>query len=150
MNRSHCWNKARGKEEIFLKKERQVVRFEIEQLQNLSFPDFNVIGVLFNPAEKYMQIEVDGAWFENLGSTGKELGNGTLIFKSWRNLEIWQYDSDLNTWVKMHFDAFECVKNICELIVGKNQICIQGFGKKSGKWLEYRIHSPQVQLEFEE
>ena len=127
-----------------------MIKLELHDFQKMSFPDFNVIDIVFKPDEKYLEIQVDGAWIENELTEGRELGKGKLRFRAWENFEIFQYNQNLDNWVKIQFDDFDPIKDICEVKCLKEQICIQGFGNKSGAWTEYKISSPIVECEFEE
>jgi len=125
-------------------------KLELDEINRLSFPDFNVLEIQFDPKIKYLYIKIDGAWFETENSKGKELKEGTMRFHSWENIILKKYDINCSKWILIAATEFEPIKDICEFQITKKNIYLRGFGKQSGLWVEYELVSPIMDFEFEE
>lgn len=122
---------------------------ELNYLNYLSFPDFNVTNIKFESTNRYLKIQVDGAWLKD-EKQEKELGQGDLKFESWADFNISQYNSNLDKWINIPLNEFEAIKDICEIQSDESQVYIRGFGNRSGMWIEYKINSPRITIEFQD
>jgi hypothetical protein len=119
-----------------------------DKIKKLSFPDFEVENMEFSPQEKRLRICVAGAWLDI--ADGILLGEGTLFFDAWENLLITRFDPITEKWSNiMEGDfSFESLKDICEVKVFDSTIFLCGFGRKSGKWMEWKIINARMHAEF--
>lgn len=134
---------------------------DLEDWNNLSFPDFNVIDIQFSAEQKQLKITVDGAclvdsadaYLENTRVLPKGLGKGDLFFHAWKEFIILQQNMGSNKLDIVSCIApgteFEVIKDICEFSHKEESICIKGFGKNSGLWTEYRINGAAFEFIFE-
>lgn len=117
------------------------------QISKLSFPDFEIEEMLFLPHKKELHIYVEGAWLE-MGE-GVRLGRGVLFFNNWEYLTINKFDTYKNIWSPIEIEAFEPLKDLCEVKFNNCIVLLSGFGKETGQWLEWKISNPQVSAAFE-
>ncbi len=112
-----------------------MIRLGLEHIQQLSFPDFNVTGVKFDPACRYLEIAIDGAFFEDR-SKGKLLNYGKLCFSHWEDFKAAQYNSTSDNWSPLPLNCIDNLKDICGFKYIKGKVYIEGFGKTSGLWTQ--------------
>lgn len=113
------------------------------KIRKLSFPDQKIISVEFNPAEKYLLIELDGAWLD-----GKQLGEGKLVFQKWKDITFRKFDHTCENWIEIEENDFESLVDICEFECNENQAVLRGFGALSDLWIEYKINHSIIKAEF--
>lgn len=116
-------------------------------MQNLSFPDFDVEKIEFVPKEKKVKIFVEGAWLDIDG--GFQLGRGILYFSDWENLSISRFDPHTEKWTYLNELAAEPLKDLCEVKFADPTICLYGFGKQTGYWMEWKIQKAKMHAEFD-
>lgn len=118
-----------------------------KMMKNLSFPDFDVEKMEFSFEEKKMKIFIEGGWL-NIGR-GSLLGEGVLYFEDWENLIISRFDPFTEKWSDVNKPAIEPLKDLCDVKFSDSTICLYGFGKNTGHWMEWKIQKAQVHAEFE-
>lgn len=121
--------------------------FNERSMKNLSFPDFEVEKMEFLPEQKILKIYVQGAWLEENG--GKILGKGILFFKNWETLSMRRYDPILEKWFEEEIANFEELRDLSEVKFFNSNAFLNGFGKRVGHWLEWKIVNTTMYAEFE-
>ena len=116
-------------------------------MQNLSFPDFDVEKIEFAFKEKKLNIFVEGAWLDIDG--GYQLGRGILYFNDWVNLIISRFDPGTEKWSHLKESAIEPLKDLCEVKFADFTVCLYGFGKQTGHWMEWKIQKAKMHAEFD-
>ncbi len=116
-------------------------------MKNLSFPDFDVEKIEFSPKEKKLKIFVEGAWLDING--GFELGKGVLCFSNWEDLSISRFDPCAEKWSNISEVKVEPLKDLCEVRFDDSTICLYGFGKQIGHWMEWKIQKAKMHAEFD-
>lgn len=116
-------------------------------MQNLSFPDFGIEKIEFAPKGKKIKIFVEGAWLDLDG--GSQLGRGVLYFDDWENLSISRFDLHTEKWSHLNESAIEPLKDLCEVKFADSTICLYGFGKETGHWMEWKIQKAKMHAEFD-
>jgi len=118
-----------------------------EKIKNLSFEDFNVEKMIFSNNEKTLRIFVDGAWF--ISNDISQLGKGILFFNDWERLTINRYNPNTEEWSTINELTIEPLQDICEMKFFDSTICLYGFGKKIGYWMEWKIYKTKIRAEFD-
>jgi hypothetical protein len=121
--------------------------FDDAAMRSLSFPDINVEKMQFSSTGKNLAIFISGGWLDTNG--GQQLGRGVLHFKNWEKLTISRYYSDTEKWAQLDESTIEPLKDICEMNFSDSSICLYGFGKQIGLWMEWKIQKPKMYAEFE-
>lgn len=116
-------------------------------MKHLSFPDFTVEKIDFSPEEKTLKIFVDGAWINIDG--GYQLGKGVLYFNKWEHLSIKRLNPNTEKWSNVSELIIEHLKDICEVKFSDSAICLYGFGKQIGHWMEWKILKATMHAEFD-
>lgn len=80
---------------------------------------------------------------------GHQLGKGVLYFADWEKLTIREFDPSTEKWSELDEPSIEPLKDICELKFFDSSICLYGFGKKIGHWMEWKIQKTKMHAEFE-
>lgn len=124
------------------------MKLRVDDYENLSFSDFDVIDVKFDALEKNLLITVEGGFLQKSEDIGINLGIGKLSFTAWVNFEVQQYVSKDSCWINPPLEGFEKLKDICESFLQDGNVVLRGFGKQTGFWTEYKIFSPVVEYEF--
>lgn len=115
-------------------------------MKNLSFPDFDVEKMEFNPEKKTLKVFVTGARLEIDG--GLLLDNGFLFFWEWGNLSIIRYDHVIDKCFELEFSNAEELIDLCEVKWLNSDVFLCGFGKQIGQWVEWRIFNTKMHAEF--
>lgn len=119
---------------------------KIVNISNLSFPDFDVEKMEFSPQEKTLKVFVQGAWLEENG--GEMLGKGVLFFNNWESLSINRLDPVTDIWTLLE-NIPEYLVDLCEVRFLNSDVHLCGFGKTTGRWLEWRLKHTEMHAEFE-
>ncbi|NGX30332.1 MAG: hypothetical protein K940chlam4_01178 [Candidatus Anoxychlamydiales bacterium] len=113
-------------------------------LKKLSFPDFIVQKMTFFELKKRIEIYLNGAYLDI--NDGKLFASGNLFFYDYQKIEAKLYDND--KWIDLNPQNYDSLKSIEEFIYINDNVYIKGFGKKTGKWIEYKIVSPKIEANF--
>ncbi|NGX46713.1 MAG: hypothetical protein K1000chlam3_00074 [Chlamydiae bacterium] len=116
-------------------------------MKNLSFPDFDVEKIEFFPKDKKLKIYIEGAWLDVDG--GSQLGRGILYFNDWENFLVSRFDPDTEQWLLINVFDIEPLKDLCEVKFNNETICLYGFGKRTGHWIEWKIQKTKMCAEFD-
>lgn len=116
-------------------------------MKNLSFPDFEVEKIEFSSEEKKLKIYIEGAWLDLNG--GCQLGRGILYFNDWEDFSINRFDPQTEKWSHINASDVDPLKDICEVKFSDTFICLYGFGKQIGHWLEWKIQKAKMHAEFD-
>ena len=119
------------------------MKIQKDLLNKLSFPDFVVQKMTFFESKKRIDIYIDGAYLDI--NEGKLFGSGHLFFYDYKKIESKLYDND--KWIVLMPKNYDSLKSIEEFSYMKGDIYIKGFGKKTGKWIEYKIVSPKIEAD---
>lgn len=120
----------------------------IDLIRKLSFPDFKVEKIELFPDKKKLIILIEGAWLDL--DKGKELGNGVLVLKNWKGFSIRAFDAESENWNEISINKIDddYLKDICEIEFANNSVSLYGFGKKSNRWMEWKINQAKIHAEF--
>lgn len=118
-----------------------------DMMKNLSFPDFDVEKMEFNPEKKTLKVFVEGAWLDVNG--GVLLNKGVLFFSDWDSISISRYDNDLEKWVEVEINNAEELRDLCEVIWSNSNVHLCGFSRQLGDWTEWKIFNTKMHAEFE-
>ena len=124
-----------------------MIVFSEKEMQNLSFPDFDIEAIEFLPKDKKLMISVEGAWLDIDG--GYQLGKGTLYFNDWENLVVSNYDPDTEQWLIINNPSIDPLKDLCEFKFNGKSIYLYGFGKNTGHWIEWKIQNTKMSAKFD-
>ena len=119
----------------------------VQMMQNLSFPDYEIERMEFSPQEKRLTIYIEGAWLDENGGT--RLGKGKLFFNNWDSLLINRFNSIRETWSAVDELSAEPLRNLCEFKFYNDTVFLSGFGKTLGQWMEWKIVNAKMHAEFE-
>lgn len=120
--------------------------FNNKTIDKLSFPDFYIEKMEFDPCKKNLLIAVEGAWLEFNG--GKKLGKGVLRIDSWETVIIKSYHPKSSFWQVEDPLSTDRLKDLCEVKYGDSMITLCGFGKKNGYWMEWHFTNPEISADF--
>jgi hypothetical protein len=112
----------------------------------ISFPDYEILKMEVNLENKIIKIEIEGAFLDI--SEGLFLKRGLIIFNDFNRLEMKYYDDNLEIFVLMK--NRDLLKSIDEFIYDKSKTILKGFGKQTGKWIEYHIFGAKIEAVFDE
>ena len=122
--------------------------FLLGEMNDLSFPDFEVEKMEFSAQQKKLKILVSGAWLNRGG--GEALGKGILYFNEWTDISINKFDSQFEQWVRVENVISDGVlKDLCETEFYTNIIYLRGFSTTDGCWLEWKIMGSKSHAEFQ-
>jgi len=110
----------------------------ISNSADLSFPDQDVVGMRIDRENSIAVLSMTGAWLNG------PVGKGDLILSHWRALQQRRFASGKNLWLEIPHGSEEPLKDICEFIIDDDIICLRGFGKNSGEWIEMRFNGGQA------
>lgn len=60
-----------------------------------------------------------------------------------------KFDPHSEKWLHLNEPAIEPLKDICEVKYDDSSICLYGFGKHLGYWLEWKIQKAKMHAEFD-
>jgi hypothetical protein len=115
-------------------------------ISNLSFPDYRVKNFQFLPEKKELKIDVDGAWLDI--KSGIPLGPGFVFFRNWNSLFIRALDGKTDSWHNIEILKYDILDEINDFTVENTVITLSGFGKKTHKWIEWRVENPEIIAQF--
>jgi hypothetical protein len=121
--------------------------FDKEAMKRLSFPDSDVEKVQFSRNQKSLKIFMKSGWLET--DNGHQLGKGVLCFTDWKKLTISEFNPSTEKWSELDQSSLDFLKDICEVKFFNSSICLYGFGKKVGHWMEWKIQKTKMHAEFE-
>ena len=113
-------------------------------LNKLSFPDSDVQRMLFFESKKRIEIYLEGAYLDIDG--GRFFDSGNLFIFGYKGIEAKLYDND--KWKPLGIKNYDPLKSIEEFVFREENIILRGFGKNTGKWVEYKIISPKIEANF--
>lgn len=122
--------------------------FSQEEMEKVSFPDYNVDKMEYFPEKKIIRIFVDGAWVTTGFREGYELGKGVLFFNDWESLTVKRYHKDVDKDVEEIPN--ETLADLCEVIFSDSNAILRGFSKKVRHWMEWKIVNVKMHAEFED
>jgi hypothetical protein len=117
-----------------------------EDLNKLSFADYAIEAMALDIKMKILDIKIDGASFK-LNENWKKLGMGTIKIFDWKKIAISMYDSKGQKWVNLGESNWDNLKEICEIELNET-LCLKGFGKRTGQWIQFDILSPKIDINF--
>lgn len=103
----------------------------IQRLDELSFPDCDVLEMRLDHGSRRISFVMSGAWIP-AGS----IASGDLIISDWETFRQRRYDLTRGGWVDTPIGQEEPLKDIPEFLVEGNEIVLRGFGAISGEWVE--------------
>jgi hypothetical protein len=80
---------------------------------------------------------------------GSQLGRGILFFNDWENLSISRFDLHTEKWSHPNESEIESLKDLCEVKFTGSTICLYGFGKQTGQWMEWKFQKVKMHAEFD-
>lgn len=116
------------------------------ELQNLSFPDCQILKMFIDMNNKIAEIYTNSGYINLRG--GINLLNCQIILKNWASIDIALYNSKTKIWEKLNSSNIDYLDDICEFNFGE-LIIFKGFGKRSGQWIEYSFKNPEYQINCE-
>lgn len=90
---------------------------------------------------------MEGGWLDE--DDGSLLGKGVLYFNDWENLSINRFDPHTEKWSHLNELAIEPLRDLCEIKIVDSIICLYGFGKQTGHWMEWKYQKSRMHAEFE-
>jgi len=72
-----------------------------------------------------------------------------LYFNDWESLTISRFDPHTEKWSHLNESTIEPLKDLCEVKFADSTICLYGFGKQTGHWVEWKIRKAKMHAEFD-
>lgn len=120
-----------------------------ENIENITFPDFEVTEMEFLSSEKILSLKIEGAFYSS-GENPKILNNGILKFSGWKSLTVRMYNPELEIWIPAEASSNSSFRELCILELENSKISLSGFGAKNGTWLEWVFENVTIEGEFED
>ena len=120
------------------------MNIENNLLNKLSFPDFMIKKMVFSDKLKVIEIYIEGDYLDIKG--GMFLKNGKIILKNYKRIIAKLFDNE--SWKMLTSCNYDELKSLEEFIYLDSNIILKGFGKNTGKWIEYIIFKPLIDVEF--
>ncbi len=120
------------------------MKIQKKLFSKISFPDFEMYKMNVSLIERKIYISIEGAFLDN--SKGIVLGQGEIMIKNFSDIEIKLFNDDKIK--SLNSKDIDILKSIDEYIYEENKIIFKGFGKNTGKWIEYIIYDPSIEMVF--
>lgn len=116
-------------------------------MKYLSFPDMSVNEMVFDPIKTELTIFVEGAFLDT--NDGGILGPGVVKFNDWSDIQIRRFNYKSKEWKLLKLNDIGYLQDLCEVFLENSKVSLCGFGKSSGKWLQWDIFDSTMYAEFE-
>lgn len=124
------------------------MHFDTNTISKLSFPDFIIENMKFDPAQQKLSVALEGAWLDF--DEGHKLGKGIITIDSWKEIHVRTYNSQTDSWTIEDPRQTDVLRDLCEVKYGESSVTLYGFGKMHGLWMEWQFIHPVIYADFEE
>lgn len=117
----------------------------VNNFDNLCFNDWPIDNMSLDLPLKNLEIKTQGAYL-NVNDRTKHLDNCLIKISNWQSIKISIYDHEKEEWFQVKDDMIDFLKEIDGLEVNGGQLFFRGFGRKTGKWVEFAVTNPVIQV----
>ena len=114
-----------------------------DDFNKLNFCDFNITEMYIDQKLKIINIILEGAYYGKL----KILSDLNIKIFSWKSISILMYEPYSKKAIDLNENNYDPLSRICESKLDEKLI-LNGFGKKTGFWVEYEIYDPGIEVFF--
>jgi hypothetical protein len=127
-----------------------MVHLKENLIKFLSFPEALLESMYYDGKDTEIIILTDSAYLGVNG--GSIIHNIKLKLNHWSNIEIRLYNNDSEKWESVDHQNPELLKDIYEFEISNADkiISISGFGKTTGKWTNWLIIDPKINIEYQQ
>ena len=115
-----------------------------EKFKLLSFPDESVTKFQYNRNIDEIVFELSGAYLDTDPLT---IFNQAIIkISDWSTFTVRCYNSNTDTWNEIENIEEDSITMISEFEYTETILCLRGFGKKGGCWMEYTFENFKLEV----
>lgn len=126
---------------------RCVMKFGNDDIEFLSYPDFQVLDMKFSQIERNFTLKLEGAYFSN-GTNEKLLGQGVLKVSDWKELHVRVFKLDPESWLPVEPTSAGNLRDLCEVKCNDADLSLSGFNDTNGLWTEWNFKNAKFEAEF--
>lgn len=121
---------------------KQLSRYQIE---NLSFPDEDVVDFNIDTTMKSLLILLNGGYVDEKDK-GHHLRNVEIQIEKISDANVFSWDSDKKQKTNHSLSEGLTLREICDFVVKNDNVQLKGFCKESGKWIEFHLKSNRISV----